>query len=302
MSDLPTLRLKPKMDTRRLRHGFPWVYANETVLDRRTKAIPAGSVAILADADGNQIALVGINTASKIVGRVLDRDLDATLDAAWFEARIGRALAHRDAMFATPHYRLIHAEADQMPGVIIDRFGDTFVVQPNAAWADARIQLIADALVKLAGATTVLLNGAGRARSLEGLSETRTTLIGEAPTLPLAVPMNGATYLADLRDGQKTGIFYDQRPNHAFTQRFAKGARVLDVFSHVGGFGLAARAAGAASVTCVDGSAAALELAEQGALATPADTPFETIKSDAFAALENTNKTKIIKTFASFWC
>ena len=98
--------------------------------------------------------------------------------------------------------------------------------------------------------------------------------------------MNGAIYLADLTQGQKTGLFYDQRPNHAFAQRLARGARVLDVFSHVGGFGLAALAAGATQATCVDGSAAALELARGGARAMGAEARLITRQGDAFAQLE----------------
>ena len=98
--------------------------------------------------------------------------------------------------------------------------------------------------------------------------------------------MNGAVYLADLTGGQKTGLFYDQRPNHAFAQRLARGGRVLDVFSHVGGFGLAALAGGAAHATCVDGSAAALALAQGGARAMGAEGRLTTRQGDAFAVME----------------
>ena len=103
-------------------------------------------------------------------------------------------------------------------------------------------------------------------RGLEGLAERLEVIRGAAPSGPVQVRMNGATYLADLMGGQKTGLFFDQRPNQAFAQRLAKDAVVLDVFSHVGGFGLAALAAGAVRATCVDGSAAALDLAKGGAV------------------------------------
>jgi len=102
----------------------------------------------------------------------------------------------------------------------------------------------------------------------------------------IEVPMNGATYLADLLEGQKTGLFFDQRPNHAFAARLAKDARVLDVFSHVGGFGLAALAGGAANALAVDGSEAALALAAQGATATGVSDRFDTRKGDAFKVME----------------
>ena len=280
--DLPTVRLMPKADARAIRHGFPWVYANELVTDRRTKAIPAGGVAVLEDAERRPMGLVAVNPASKIVCRMLDTDPAAVIDKAWFASRIARALAHRERLYAEPFYRLIHAEADGLPGVVIDRFGDVAVVQPNAAWADARIEELGAALAEVAGVSTIIMNGTGRARGLEGLPEETRLLTGEAPTAPILVPMNGATYMADVMGGQKTGLFYDQRPNHAFAAGLAKGAKVLDVFSHVGGFGLAMLAGGAASALAVDGSAPALALAGQGAAAMGVADRFATRQGDAF--------------------
>ena len=285
-SPYPVVRLNPKGDARAIRHGFPWVYANEVVTDRRTKGLTAGTIAILEDAERRPMGLVAVNPNSKIFCRMLSRDVDVPVDAAWFERMIGAALQHRETLYAEPNYRLVHAEADGMPGVIIDRFGDVAVVQPNAAWADVMIETLVDALVKVTGVGTVIMNGTGRARSLEGLDERTDVLRGQAPTVPIPVVMNGATYMADVMGGQKTGIFFDQRPNHAFAASLAKGARVLDVFSHVGGFGLAALANGAASVLAVDGSAPALALAQAGAAAMGVEDKFETRKGDAFATLE----------------
>ena len=185
---------------------------------------------------------------------------------AWFAARLQRALDLRERLFDAPFYRLIHAEADGLPGVIIDRFGDTAVVQPNAAWADARLEALTEALVAVTGVTNVLKSASGRARGLEGLDDVSATLAGTAPDAPVPVQMNGATYMADVTGGQKTGLFYDQRPNHAFAARLSQGAKVLDVFSHVGGFGLACLAGGAESAVAVDGSAPALALAEHEAV------------------------------------
>jgi len=125
------------------------------------------------------------------------------------------------------------------------------------------------------------MNGTGRARALEGLEE-RTEILRGAVEGLIPVPMNGATYMADLMGGQKTGLFFDQRPNHAFAARLARGARVLDVFSHVGGFSLAALAGGAESALAVDGSASALELAAKGAGANGVGDRFATRKGDAF--------------------
>ena len=172
-----------------------------------------------------------------------------------------------------------------MPGVIIDRFGDLAVIQPNAAWSEMLIAGICEALIAVTGVTTVVKNGTGRMRGLEGLSEEMVVLAGAAPLAPVPVPMNGAVYLADVMGGQKTGLFYDQRPNHAFAAALAKEARVLDLFSHVGGFGLAALAQGATSVLAVDGSAAALTLAQGGAEAIGVTAQFATRQGDAFDVL-----------------
>ena len=280
------VRLNPKGDARAIRHGFPWVYANEVVTDRRTKAITAGTIAILEDSDRRPMGLVAVNPASKIFCRMLERDVDTPIDQAWFEAKFARALAHRARLYPDPFYRLIHAEADGLPGVVVDRFGDVAVVQPNAAYADAMIDILIDALMAVTGVTTVIMNGTGRARTLEGLIEKTEVMRGTAPTAPISVPMNGATYMADVMGGQKTGLFFDQRPNHAFAAGLSKDATVLDVFSHVGGFGLAALAGGAASVLAVDGSAPALALAEEGAAAMGVSDKFTTRKGDAFATLE----------------
>ncbi len=281
----PAIRLKPKTDPRRLRRGFPWAYDNEVVTDRRTKSLAPGSIARLEDADRKPIATVAVNPNSKIFARLLDRDPDAVIDRAWIAARLSRALQSRKAIYSSDFYRLIHAEADGFPGVIIDRFGDVAVVQPNAAWADTRLNELTEALIEVTGVSTVVKSASGRARSLEGLDDQSAVLSGSVDG-PLPVPMNGAIYMADLMGGQKTGLFYDQRPNQAFVAKLAEGTEVLDVFSHVGGFALAALAGRATKATAVDGSEAALTLARSGAEAMGVSDQFETLRSDAFDALQ----------------
>ncbi|WP_267964293.1 RSP_2647 family RNA methyltransferase [Rhodovulum sulfidophilum] len=282
--DYPTIRLMPKAEARAIRHGFPWVYSDELVMDRRTRALAPGSLAVLEDTERRPLGLAAVNPLSRIVARVIDRDPEAEIDSAWFAARIGQASRLRERLYQQPFYRLVHAEADGLPGVVIDRFGDTAVVQPNAAWAELRLEALVEALRQVTGVGTVVKNGSGRVRGLEGLAEETLILTG-ALEGPVPVPMNGATYMADLTGGQKTGLFYDQRPNHAFAAGLAQGARVLDVFSHVGGFALAALAAGAESALAVDGSEPALALAEAGARASGLDARFATRKGDAFDTL-----------------
>ena len=281
----PTVRLKPKAEARAIRHGFPWVYADELVTDRRTQGLAPGALAVLEDADRRPLALVTVNTKSRIIARVLDRDPEAQIDEDWFAHRLTTALALRRRLFDAPFYRLVHAEADGLPGVVIDRFGDVAVIQPNAAWAETHIEALAAALRAVTGVAAIVKNGTGRSRGLEGLVEETVILSGKISG-PVPVPMNGATYMADVLGGQKTGLFFDQRPNHAFAQRLARGARVLDMFSHVGGFALAALAGGAESALAVDASATALALAGQGAAASGMADRFATRQGDAFAVLE----------------
>ncbi|TNJ44100.1 class I SAM-dependent rRNA methyltransferase [Phaeobacter sp. B1627] len=282
----PRVKMKPKSNARALRHGFPWVYANELVTDRRTRKLAPGSLAVLEDEAGRTLGLVAMNPDSKIIARMLDRDPAAQIDVAWFADRLSRAQALRAQLYDAPAYRLVHAEADGLPGVVIDRFGDTCVVQPNAAWAEVHLQALTEALAEVTGCTVILKNASGRTRALDGLDDVSAVLTGTAPDAPVPVIMNGATYMADLTGGQKTGLFYDQRDNQAFAARLvAPGARVLDVFSHVGGFGLAMLAAGAGHATCVDGSAAALELAQAGAEASGFGDRFTARQGDAFEVL-----------------
>ena len=175
----PVVRLKPKAEARAIRHGFPWVYADELVTDRRTQALVPGALAVLEDGDRRPLGLVTVNTASKIICRMLDRDPAALIDEAWFARRIGVALSLRARLFDAPFYRLVHAEADGLPGVVIDRFGDVAVVQPNAAWAEAHLDALVAALVRLTGVRAVVKNGTGRARGLEGMAEETLVLQGE---------------------------------------------------------------------------------------------------------------------------
>ncbi|MEP2027836.1 MAG: class I SAM-dependent rRNA methyltransferase [Paracoccaceae bacterium] len=288
-SDAPkpraVVRLMPKANARAIRHGFPWVYANELVVDRRTKALRSGTLAVLEDSERRPMGLVAVNPASKIICRMLDRDPQVVVDQAWFARRINRALDLRKRLFETDYYRLVHAEADGLPGVVIDRFGDAAVIQPNAAWADELLDSLTAALIEVSGVNTVLKNAGGRTRALEGLDDISGVLTGAAPDAPIQVPMNDAIYLADITDGQKTGLYYDQRPNQAFAARLAQDARVLDVFSHVGGFSLAALAGGAKSALAVDGSAPALSLAAAGAARMGASERFQTRQGDAFEVL-----------------
>lgn len=278
----PLVKLRPGKG-RRLAAGAPWAYADEVAMDRRTKRLAPGTVVRLVDGT-EELGAAAFNPESKIPVRLLDPDAGAVIDTEWFAARLGHALALRQTLYDAPYYRLVHAEGDGLPGVVVDRYGDALVVQPNAAWVDRLIEPLIDALSRVTGASAIVVNATSRTRRLEGLDE-RLEVVRGAVDGPIEVPMNGAVYLADLLGGQKTGLYYDQRPNHAFVAPLARGARMLDLFCHVGGFSLAALVAGAQSALAVDGSDPALELARRGAEASGVADRFQTRKADAFDAL-----------------
>ena len=284
MSERPQLRLLPKIKPAKFRRGAPFVFANELVMDRRTRNIEAGTIGTLVDDERNPLAAIAVNPDSKIAGRILDLDPDAEITSDWLKARLGAALAMREALYDAPFYRLCHGEGDGLSGLVVDRYGDVLSIQPNAAWTQSHLPVIIEVLEGLTKAKVIYKNASSRSRKLEGLDETSEFLKGTQEG-PVEVPMNGALYLADIAQGQKTGLFLDQRENHAFAARLAKGQQVLDVFCNVGGFGLAALAAGAERCLAIDGSFPALELAAQAAERMGVIDQFETRKSDAVKAM-----------------
>lgn len=274
------VKLKPKMGGRFFA-GAPWIYANEIALDRRTKAIEPGSIVTLRDAERVALGTFAFNPTSTIAARLLDRDPDVAVDADWFATRLARALEIRTMLFEGDVYRLVHAESDGLPGVIVDRYGAAVVVQPNAAWIEKLRSAFLAALDRVLAPDLVVWSGGGRARALEGLPKQTRVLVGAADG-PVQIALNGATYFADIAGGQKTGFFLDQRETHQVVGALSRGRTVLDVFAHVGGFGLAALAAGAERATAVDASAPALELARRGAERMGVADRYETLQGDAF--------------------
>ncbi len=284
----PVIRLRPGRDGRALVRGAPWAFADEIALDRRARRLAPGTIVRLESAAGREtpprpIGTFAFNPRSKIAARRLDDDPEAVIDSAWIARRLARAARLRTHLFDASFWRWVHAEGDGLPGVVIDRFGEAAVIQPNAAWAERLLPWFAEALAE-AGIGTLVMNGTSRGRALEGLEE-RVELVAGRLDGPVKVPMNGAVYLADLVGGQKTGLYYDQRLNHAFAARLGRGGRMLDVFAHVGGFSLAALAAGAREALAVDASAPALTLAEAGARESGVADRFRTMRADAFEAM-----------------
>ena len=284
-TDRPRVRLLPKRH-RRIKAGHPWLYSNEVVMTPALKAMAAGALVTVENAAGELMGTAAFNPKPLVVGRMLSQGPDDAIDAEFFRGRIVKALALRSRLYAEPYYRLIHAEADGLPGLIVDRFDDILVVQLNAAAVDARSDAIVAALQAALQPKGILLRRDTPARIVEGLADAEDEIVGDIGDAPIVVRENGLTFLSDIAGGQKTGWFYDQRDNRAAVAAVAKGGRVLDVYCYLGGFGMNAAAAGATSVTFVDRSAPALELAEAGAAANGlADrTTFE--RAEAFDFLD----------------
>ncbi len=270
--------------SKRAEHGHPWVFSNEIRMDPATKALAPGTAVRVMTDNSAPLGVAMFNPHSLIAARFLSRDPEAVIDRTFLEGRIASALALREKLYDAPCYRLVHAEADGLPGLAIDRYGDIVVAQINSAGIDRMADDLAEALMSVLGARTVVLRGDSPIRKLEGLEES-VRVIGAPLPEKVEVHENGIAYRADLALGQKTGWYFDQRDNRAFMGRLAKGARVLDVYSHAGGFGLACAVAGASSVTLVDRSEHALTLAGQAAEANGVDENVRIHVAEAFEDL-----------------
>lgn len=284
MATLPLLRLQNGRD-KRVRYGHPWVYSNEIVMTPELKALPAGTV-VRVDAPSSEPLGVGLfNPRSLIAVRFLTRDPKAKVDQAFLADRLTKALALRDALYKKPYYRLVHAEADGLPGLVIDRYGDVLVCQMNSAGMDRLREPLLAALEEVIAPKTIVLRNDTAAREQEGLEQTVEVVKGKLPS-PLKLEENGVKFFADLAEGQKTGWFFDQRDNRAFMASLAKGRRLLDVYSYAGGFAVQAAVAGATEVTACDRSEQALALAAKAAEANKVSDKFKALKGEAFSELE----------------
>ncbi len=281
MTSHKTIKLKPK-EGRRARAGAPWIFSNEIQMDAAARALAPGSVVNILFDDGQPLGTGYFNPKSLIGLRVLDKAVDTVIGTGFFVRRLERALKLRAAIYAKPFYRLVHAEGDGLPGLTIDRFGDSLVAQITTAGMEALTEPLLKALDKVVEPANVILRNDAPSRVLEGLDEYVRAGKGEAGRI--AVEENGARYFADLGAGQKTGWYYDQRDNRAFIASLAKGKTVLDAYSYTGGFGIAAAKAGATEVICLDSSAPALALAEDSAAAN--GVRVKGVKADVFEELE----------------
>jgi len=285
MSPLPQLKLR-KNEERRLRGGHLWVFSNEV----DTKATPldqfeVGSDVQIVDYTGKSIGTGYINPHSLICARLVSRDPKYTLDQSLLTHRFKVALSLRERLFNDPYYRLVYGESDGLPGLVVDRFGDVLSVQITTAGMEAHTDEILNALNKVLQPSCIILRNDSPIRKLEGLECFVETVQGSEPDT-LDIVENGCRFQAPALSGQKTGWFFDHRLNRHRAAHYAKGMRVLDVFSYMGAWGIPAAVAGAEEVFCVDVSGAALDQVESNAKLNGVDNKLTTIEGDAFEALK----------------
>lgn len=281
---MPALIVKPRA---RIFHGHEWVYASE--IQRLTGNPQPGDVIELVSARNRPLGSAIFNPASQIVARRISRRKQ-DLDAEFFVRRLERARDLRDQLgYADSVYRLVWSEADGLPGVVIDRYGDHFALQTLTLAMDQRKELIADAIETLFSPKSITERNDSPIRKAESLPLVTGTLRGETPA-PFEISVNGVRQIIDLDEGQKTGIYLDQLDAYADVARHAKGRRVLDCFCNQGGFALHAAKAGAASVTAVDVSAGAIKSTLANAKLN--DLEIEAIEANAFDFLKD-SETKL---------
>jgi 23S rRNA (cytosine1962-C5)-methyltransferase len=283
-ADRPVITLQPGRQ-KRAESGHPWVYSNEIVMDAAAKALPPGGLVTIRKADGKGLGVATFNPHPLVSARLLSRDATQRIDQTFFARALRRALAMREKLFAEPYYRLVHAEADGLPGLVIDRFGKALVCQLNTAGMALLEAEVLAGLDQAVAPEIVVLRNDSPARLAEGLA-TETRIVKGTLSGPLELVENGARFTADLVEGQKTGWFFDQRDNRRFMAGLARGGRVLDLYAFAGGFSVQAAMAGAREVVGIDRSEPALALATAAAAANGVAERCSFRRAEAFAQLE----------------
>ncbi len=279
----PQIRLRPRED-RRIRAGVPWVFSNEIVMDQAAKSLPPGTLVELVSADGGKLGCGYFNSRSLISVRLLGPP-ETGIDEAFFTAQFRRAQQLREKFYAAPFYRMVNAEGDGLPGLIIDRFGDVSVVQITTAGMENLLTPILAALDATIAPNAILLRNDSASRALEGLECYSGCVKGEAPGR-IMLEENGARYFADPMRGQKSGWYYDQRDNRLFMARLS-APRVLDAYCYTGGFSVLAAVLGSQETIGLDSSEPALALAAEAAAANDVASRCRFIRSDVTEQLEH---------------
>ncbi|HXZ97305.1 MAG TPA: class I SAM-dependent methyltransferase [Burkholderiales bacterium] len=240
----------------------PWIFSG--AVERIHGAPEAGDTVEVATSQEKFLAYAAYSPHSQIVARVWDWNRDNRIDSKFFRDRLSRAIAARGALVRESNaMRLVHGESDGLPGLVIDRYGDTLTMQVLTAGAERWYQTCADIVLELTVAARVFERSDAEVRQLEGLAPRVGVLRGSAPPERIKIKEGRLEFWVDVRSGQKTGFYLDQRVNRARVGKLARDKEVLDCFCHSGGFALHGLANGAQSVLSIDSSAAALQLARE---------------------------------------
>ncbi len=263
MNQNPQIRLKPGRQKPLLRR-HPWIFSGAVAAVEGDPG--SGETVEVLDAGGQFVARGAYSPESQIRVRIWSFDPEEQIDAAFFRARLGRALALRQSLQlgnVSSAMRLVHAESDGLPGLVVDRYRDTLVIQVLSAGIERWRQTLADLLLEQTDAERIYERSDVEVRRLEGLPERTGLLRGDQPPELVDIVENEIRFGVDLRQGHKTGFYLDQRENRALVRQLATGREVLDAFCYTGGFTLNTLAGGAAAVTAVDSSTDALEQGRQ---------------------------------------
>ena len=281
---MKSLHLKAGRD-RSLKRRHPWVFSG--AIEKVDGTPESGETVLVKSAEGKPLALAAYSAQSQIRARIWSFDLSVSVDGKFLEQKIEKAVQLRNKLEDSKHtnaLRLVHGESDGLPGLIVDRYADVVVAQFLSAGVERWRDAILDVLARLPGCEAVFERSDADVRRLEGL-EPRTGFVrGNREARRCPIVEHGLQFRVDIEAGQKTGFFLDQRANRQRVRALAEGREVLDAFCYTGGFAIAALAGGAASVTAVDSSVAALEVARDNAAANgadPAKLAFE--QADVFA-------------------
>ncbi len=280
----PTITLLPGRQ-KRAEGGHPWIYSNEIAMDAAAKVLPAGGLVTVRKADGKGLGVATFNSHPLVSARLLSRDATQKIDRTFLVRTLRRALALRERLFAEPCYRLIHAEADGLPGLVVDRFDKALVCQFNTAGMALLEADVLAALDQVLAPEIIVLRNDSSARLAEGLSSEVRVAKGSVDG-PVELVENGARFSADLLGGQKTGWFFDQRANRRFMSSLARDLRVLDLYTFAGGFAVQAALAGAREVVGIDRSEPALALAKEAAIRNGVAERCTLRRAEAFAEME----------------
>ena len=264
MSAVVTLK---KGEGRMVKSGGMWIFDNE--IESVMGTFENGDLVLVHDFDGYPMGIGFINRNSKIRVRLFSRKEDTVIDEAFFRTRLQQAWEYRKKTVDTSSCRVVFGEADFLPGLVIDKFSDVLVVQSLALGIDRYKELIVKLLKEILAEDGITIRGVyersdAKVRKQEGM-ELKKGFIGEAFDTNVEIVENGVHYIVDVKDGQKTGFFLDQKYNRLAMQRICKGKKVLDCFTHMGTFALNAGIAGAADVTGLDISEYAVQQANENA-------------------------------------